>query len=53
MDGHTIQYELTGARGEKGELKPTAVTASHEENTVWYKRIFPSIDLKVQHLMKM
>ncbi|MCU5517788.1 DNRLRE domain-containing protein [Bacillus wiedmannii] len=46
VDGHTIQYELTGARGEKGELKPTAVTASHEENTVWYKGIFPSIDLK-------
>lgn len=45
-DGHTIQYELIGASGEKGEIKPSPVTATHENNTVWYKGIFPHIDLK-------
>ncbi len=46
VDGHTIQYELMGANGEKGEIKPSPVTATHENNTVWYKGIFPNIDLK-------
>ncbi|MBJ8095594.1 DNRLRE domain-containing protein [Bacillus cereus] len=45
-DGHTIHYELIGASGEKGEIKPSPVTATHENNTVWYKGIFPHIDLK-------
>ncbi|MED3085626.1 DNRLRE domain-containing protein [Bacillus toyonensis] len=43
---HTIQYELMSANGEKGEVKPSPVTATHENNTVWYKGIFPNIDLK-------
>ncbi len=43
---HTIQYKVMGANGEKGELKPSPVTATHENNTVWYKGIFPNIDLK-------
>lgn len=43
---HTIQYELISANGEKGEVKPSPVTATHENNTVWYKEIFPNIDLK-------
>ncbi|WP_255293640.1 DNRLRE domain-containing protein [Bacillus wiedmannii] len=43
---HTIQYELMSANGEKGEMKPSPVTATHENNTVWYKGIFPNIDLK-------
>lgn len=46
VDGHKIQYELLGANGEKGEIKPSPVTATHEKNTVWYKGIFPNIDLK-------
>ncbi|OOR07366.1 wall-associated protein [Bacillus cereus] len=45
-DDHAIQYELIGASGEKGEVKPSTVTATHEDNTVWYKGIFPHIDLK-------
>ncbi|MED1305488.1 wall-associated protein, partial [Bacillus pacificus] len=43
---HTIQYELMSANGEKGEVKPSPITATHENNTVWYKGIFPNIDLK-------
>ncbi|PED51906.1 hypothetical protein CN391_29615, partial [Bacillus anthracis] len=43
---HTIQYKLMSANGEKGEVKPSPVTATHENNTVWYKGIFPNIDLK-------
>lgn len=43
---HTIQYKLISANGEKGEVKPSPVTATHENNTVWYKGIFPNIDLK-------
>ena len=27
-------------------MKPSPVTATHEKNTVWYKGIFPNIDLK-------
>ncbi|MFJ8119963.1 DNRLRE domain-containing protein [Bacillus mycoides] len=46
VDGHKIQYELMSANGEKGEIKPSPVTATHEKNTVWYKGIFPNIDLK-------
>ncbi|TKI84301.1 DNRLRE domain-containing protein, partial [Bacillus mycoides] len=46
LDGHTIQYELMGVTGEKGEIKPTSVSAAHEKNTIWYKNIFPNIDLK-------
>ena len=34
---HTIQYKLISANGEKGEIKPSPVTATHENNTVWYK----------------
>ncbi|EHP3501237.1 UNVERIFIED_CONTAM: DNRLRE domain-containing protein, partial [Escherichia coli] len=34
------------ANGEKGEMKPSPVTATHENNTVWYKGVFPNIDLK-------
>ena len=34
---HTIQYKLISANGEKGEMKPSPVTATHENNTVWYK----------------
>ncbi|PFR33729.1 hypothetical protein COK29_33995, partial [Bacillus cereus] len=33
---HTIQYKLMSANGEKGEVKPSPVTATHENNTVWY-----------------
>ncbi|MFJ8522653.1 DNRLRE domain-containing protein [Bacillus cereus] len=43
---HNIQYKLISANGEKGEVKPSPVTATHENNTVWYKGIFPNIDLK-------
>ncbi|HEB2438423.1 wall-associated protein [Bacillus thuringiensis] len=43
---HTIQYKLISANGEKGEMKPSPVTATHENNTVWYKGVFPNIDLK-------
>ncbi|MGU3372269.1 DNRLRE domain-containing protein [Bacillus mycoides] len=43
---HNIQYKLMSANGEKGEVKPSPVTATHENNTVWYKGIFPNIDLK-------
>ncbi|WP_192825953.1 DNRLRE domain-containing protein [Bacillus pacificus] len=43
---HTIQYKLMSANGEKGEVKPSPVTATHENNTVWYKGIFPNVDLK-------
>ncbi|WP_242269921.1 DNRLRE domain-containing protein, partial [Bacillus cereus group sp. BfR-BA-01408] len=43
---HTIQYKLMSANGEKGAVKPSPVTATHENNTVWYKGIFPNIDLK-------
>ncbi|WP_255258214.1 DNRLRE domain-containing protein [Bacillus toyonensis] len=43
---HAIQYKLMSANGEKGEIKPSPVTATHENNTVWYKGIFPNIDLK-------
>ncbi|WP_033706514.1 DNRLRE domain-containing protein, partial [Bacillus mycoides] len=43
---HTIQYKLMSANGEKGEVKPSPVNATHENNTVWYKGIFPNIDLK-------
>ncbi|WP_096478389.1 aureocin A53 family class IId bacteriocin [Bacillus anthracis] len=46
VKNHNIQYKLISANGEKGELKPTPVTATHEKNTVWYKGIFPNIDLK-------
>ncbi|WP_346426548.1 DNRLRE domain-containing protein [Bacillus thuringiensis] len=27
-------------------MKPSPVTATHENNTVWYKGVFPNIDLK-------
>ena len=38
---HTIKYKLMSANGEKGEVKPYhTVTATHENNTVWYKGIF-------------
>ncbi|HFJ9312818.1 DNRLRE domain-containing protein [Bacillus cereus group sp. BceL308] len=43
---HTIKYKLMSANGEKGEVKPSPVTATHENNTVWYKGIFPNVDLK-------
>ncbi|WP_257154686.1 DNRLRE domain-containing protein, partial [Bacillus thuringiensis] len=43
---HSIQYTLLGANGDAGEIKPSSVTATHENNTVWYKGIFPNIDLK-------
>ncbi|MFB8328961.1 DNRLRE domain-containing protein [Bacillus wiedmannii] len=43
---HTIQYKLMSANGEKGEVKPSPITATHENNTVWYKGIFPNVDLK-------
>ncbi|MEF7657824.1 DNRLRE domain-containing protein [Bacillus thuringiensis] len=46
VKNHNIQYKLISANGEKGELKPSPVTATHENNTVWYKGIFPNIDLK-------
>ncbi|WP_242311941.1 DNRLRE domain-containing protein [Bacillus cereus group sp. BfR-BA-01331] len=46
VKNHTIQYKLMSANGEKGEVKPSPVTATHENNTVWYKGIFPNIDLK-------
>lgn len=27
-------------------MKPSPVIATHENNTVWYKGVFPNIDLK-------
>ncbi|KPU51807.1 DNRLRE domain-containing protein [Bacillus wiedmannii] len=46
VKNHTIQYKIISANGEKGEVKPSPVNATHENNTVWYKEIFPNIDLK-------
>ncbi len=34
------------ANGEKGEVKPSPVTATHEIIQYGYKGIFPNVDLK-------
>ncbi|PEM49507.1 DNRLRE domain-containing protein [Bacillus wiedmannii] len=46
VDGHKVTYQLIGAKGEKGELQPSPTTATYDKNEIWYKSIFPQIDLR-------
>ncbi|WP_020059920.1 DNRLRE domain-containing protein [Bacillus sp. 123MFChir2] len=46
VDGHKVTYKLTGAKGEKEGLQPSQVAATYEKNEIWYKNIFPKIDLR-------
>ncbi|EJQ78680.1 YD repeat (Two copies) [Bacillus toyonensis] len=44
--GHSIQYALKQARGEKDGLQSSTVDATYKDNTIWYKGVFPNIDLR-------
>ncbi|PGZ99563.1 wall-associated protein, partial [Bacillus pseudomycoides] len=46
IDGHTVSYKLIGAKGEKEQLQPSPAAATYEKNKIWYKNIFPNIDLR-------
>jgi RHS repeat-associated protein len=43
---HYLDFSLQGASGPSGTQKTNNVKATYEENKVWYKNIFPEVDLR-------
>ncbi|PLR76189.1 wall-associated protein [Bacillus sp. V3-13] len=44
--GHSIEFALKQAKGDKGQIEASKAKAAYKENTIKYKDIFPGIDLR-------
>lgn len=45
-DGYTLKYELISAEGPEGLVQALTPTIDFEENTIFHREVFPSVDLR-------